>query len=387
MGVERDAVRADHGAGMGHRGLHVLLVHHEVDGAGRLDAVGGFLHRAAHLVGDLLEVATAQARHLVGPGDQHLVGALQHVGAQDRRAGDVGVNVEGNLLLLHRFVEVRQRLLHAAEVGAARALVVRDDDLGADAAADLEGLVHRLQDVIALVAHVGGVDAAPLAERRGHFDDLVGRGVARHGIEQAARHADGALFEALVEQLAHLLDLGAGGDAVEVVAHRVDAQRAVADQEGAVDGGLCRVNLVGELGEAGGEVLLLLDDQRHPVADVGPDIGRGRDAAIAADHRRHALAGLHGHAGIVDQRRVVVRVHVDEARRHDLAGGVDFVVALQGARRLDRGDAIAFKGDVGGEQLPAGAVGHLAVADDDVVVGHGNSWTGNSWALMWGNRT
>jgi len=44
-------------------------------------------------------------------------------------------------------------------------------------------------------------------------------------------------------------------------------------------------------------------------------------------------------------------------------------VAL-GVPALDGGDAVAFEGDVGGEQLLAGAVGHLAVADDDVVSGH-----------------
>ena len=241
------------------------------------------------------------------------------------------------------------------------------------ASADLEGLVHRLQDVVALVAHVGGVDAAPLAERCGDFHDLVGRGVARHRIEQSAGHADGALFEALVEQLAHLPDLGGSSHAVEVVTHRIDAQRAVADQEGAVDGGLRRVDLVGECRKARREIFLLLDDQRHPVADIGSDIGRGRHAAIAADHRRDALAGLHRHARIVDQGGVVVRVHVDEARRHHLARSVDLIVAAQCARRLDRGNAIALQGDVGGEQLPARAVGDLAVADDDVVVGHGSS--------------
>jgi hypothetical protein len=57
-------------------------------------------------LGDVREIATAQAGHLVGPGDEHLVGALQHVGAQDRRAGDVGIDVESDLLPLHRLVEL-----------------------------------------------------------------------------------------------------------------------------------------------------------------------------------------------------------------------------------------------------------------------------------------
>ena len=49
----------------------------------------------------------------------------------------------------------------------------------------------------------------------------------------------------------------------------------------------------------------LLDDQadefrRHILRE-----GRGRDAAIAADDGRHALARLHRHGGIFDQRGVV----------------------------------------------------------------------------------
>src|SRR5678809_1345765 len=67
----------------------------------------------------------------------------------------------------------------------------------AGAPADLEGLVHRLDDMVALVAHVGGVDGAPLAERLGDLGHLVGRGRARHRIEQAARHAYCPLLEAL----------------------------------------------------------------------------------------------------------------------------------------------------------------------------------------------
>ncbi len=248
---------------------------------------------------------------------------------------------------------------------------MRDDDLGPGAAADLEGLVHRLQDVVALVAHVGGIDAAPFAERFGDLGHLVGRGGVGDGIEKPARHADGALFQALVEQIAHYLDLGGRGGADQIVAHGIHAQRAVPDQESAVDGRRGRVDLAGELGKAFRHVLLLLHDQRQEVADVGAQIGRGRHAAVAANDGRHPLAGLHRHGRIVDQSSVVVRVHVDEARRHDLADGVDLVVAAQCAWRLDGGDAVAFQRHIGRKQLLARPVGHLAVTDHGVVGRHG----------------
>ena len=119
MGIEGNAVRADHRARMGHRALNVLLVHHEIDRACGLQSIGCFLHGATHFLGDLFQVTAAHARDLVGPGYQHLVGTIQHVGAQDGRAGDIGIDVEGDLLMLHRFGELWQRLDHAAEVGAA----------------------------------------------------------------------------------------------------------------------------------------------------------------------------------------------------------------------------------------------------------------------------
>jgi hypothetical protein len=73
---------------------------------------------------------------------------------------------------------------------------------------------------------------------------------------------------------------GRRGDAVEVVAHHVDAQGAVADQEAPLMAGLGRLDLAGELGEVLGQVLLLLDDQRHPV-------GRRRAAFRARPTRRN----------------------------------------------------------------------------------------------------
>src|SRR5260221_10192656 len=67
-----------------------------------------------------------------------------------------------------------------------------------------------------------------------------------------------------------------------------------------------------------------------------------------------------------------MRVHVDKAGRHYLAGDVD----LMRARRLrhvfsaeaDRGDAITGNGDVGTKPLPPGTVDDLAAAQD--VIGH-----------------
>ena len=59
---------------------------------------------------------------------------------------------------------------------------------------------------------------------------------------------------------------------------------------------------------------------------------------------------------------VEVGMQVDEARRHGMAGGVDFLAALA-ADFADGADGVAVDGDVAFEGLVARAVDDGAVAD------------------------
>ncbi|MEZ4364671.1 MAG: hypothetical protein R2939_00075 [Kofleriaceae bacterium] len=84
--------------------------------------------------------------------------------------------------------------------------------------------------MIALVAHVRRVDAAPAGERRGDARDLVGRRRRGRRIEEPARHADRTLLEAFVEQGAHALDLLVARRPIERVA--ITDSRSVSDRSG-----------------------------------------------------------------------------------------------------------------------------------------------------------
>ena len=68
-----------------------------------------------------------------------------------------------------------------------------------------------------------------------------------------------------------------------------------------------------------------LDPRHHPrdVVDVLRRHGRQREAAVAAEHRGHAVQRGRAGVGVPEELRVVVRVQVDEARRDQHAGGVD----------------------------------------------------------------
>ena len=79
---------------------------------------------------------------------------------QHRRACGVGVDIEADRPGSAGLLNQRERVAAPPEVLAAGAFVVGDDDTGAGAAADLEGLLHRLLDAVVLVAHVGDVEAA-----------------------------------------------------------------------------------------------------------------------------------------------------------------------------------------------------------------------------------
>ena len=90
-------------------------------------------------------------------------------------------------------------------------------------------------------------------------------------------------------------------------------------------------------------------------------IGRNRaETAIAADHGGDALREFEFHAGIAEERAVVVCVGVDESRRETCAVAVD----LAGCRRraTHRGDAARIDLHIGVERGTTAAVEHPHVA-------------------------
>jgi hypothetical protein len=105
----------------------------------------------------------------------------------------------------------------------------------------------------------------------------------------------------------------------------------------------------------------------EPVDVLGPR-GVEREPAIARQHRGDTVLHRGRRHRIPVELHVVVRVHVDEARRHDESVRVDDAprVALHAA---DRRDPAILHRDVRGVPGQPGAVDDVAAADHEVV-GH-----------------
>ena len=98
--------------------------------------------------------------------------------------------------------------------------------------------------------------------------------------------------------------------------------------------------------------------------------GRETHAAIAHHDRGDAVPAAGGHFLVPGRLSVIVGVNVDEAGRHQQAGGVDFLCCI--ARNLaDCGDQSVLYGDISGKAIFSGPVDDGPAADDQVVCWHG----------------
>jgi hypothetical protein len=237
---------------------------------------------------------------------------------------------------------------------------------GTQLAPDAEALVERIEDVLALVAHVRAVDAVALRQGPADLDHLLARRGARRLVVQPGRHADRARRQRLVHHRAHGFNFLLARGPVHVV-HGLDAQHGMADEQRAVGGRrlrLQRLDILLERLEAKPAALVVQQIDRH--GDRGLHSlrrRRERDAAVAGDHRGDALAHLRRHVGRREHQPVVVRMRVDEARRGDLAGRIDFFFC-PAAEGPYFGDLACADGDVGLEARRARSVDDGRVADD-----------------------
>ena len=69
---------------------------------------------------------------------------------------------------------------------------------------------------------------------------------------------------------------------------------------------------------------------------------------------------------VVDQRPVVMGMHIDEAGGEDAARAVEGDLGLDGSEIADGADAVALDGDIGPKAGAAAAVDHLGMADDEI---------------------
>ena len=167
------------------------------------------------------------------------------------------------------------------------------------------------------------------------------------------------------------------------VAHRLEADGGVADEADHVQRWPQRLHAVQILAEGRpvpgqavhdgvrGDVLHRLH-QLGQIAPVALGAGREGDAAVADQRCGHAVVGTRPHLRLPADLRVQVGVQIDEARRHQLASGVDGGAGLFAGQIADAADAAAIDGDVGAFGVRAGTVDDGA-AGDDRLVRHGLS--------------
>ena len=329
--VVRQAVGADHGVLEAENALHVLLVHREVDRPCGQQFFHGVFNRKIHLPGNFQKIFPGKFRVRLRPGHQHLRRGPEAARGEDRGRGAVGIAVEADLLRAHGLLDDRQGLGRAAVVRLAGQLVVRDHHRYAELAPDAEGLLERIDDAVALVAHVRAVDAFPRRKRPAHLDHFLGRRGARRLVVQAGREADRARRERLVHHVSHRGYFARRCGLLEIV-HRLHAQHRVADEQRAVGGRRLRpqrLDIFLERFEMKPRPFAVhqVKRRRHRLRHAAR-CRRERHAAVPRHHRGDALAHLRRHVGRREHQPVVVRVRVDEAGRGDPAAGIDLDLAF-----------------------------------------------------------
>ncbi len=292
-----------------------------------------------------------------GEHDAHVV--ARFLGVQHRRTCCVGIGVEADGLALRCGRDQRQCLPGAAVVFRQRAFVVRDDDGDIGAARGLEGLLQGFDHAVVFIAHMRGVDAALGRDDLRQRHDLIGIGTAVDRIKQAGREADGPGVEAVAQQHAHAVDLAGRGPAGNV-AHRGDAQGAVADQRSDIDRRTGRIDLGGIVGEGAVSKALRRAEQIERWRRRFFQLDRcAADPAIANDDRGDALGDLRPHGGFADDGEIVMGVAVDKAGRQDQAGGVDHLSRrgrIDGIVVADPRNAVAANRQVGFARRSAGSI-------------------------------
>ena len=244
--------------------------------------------------------------------------------------------------------------------------------------------VARVVALHRALGEVGDGARAPFARRLGEGRHLLeGRAARRHRAAELidvrrrvrGREAGRPRRHRVAHEGAHVAELVLGGRAFgRALAHDEAAERRVPDVDRGVDPEPCLeeaeerregVPLPREpvAQHARRHALDLREETAQPVV-VLARAGGDRVAAVARYHRRDAVEAGRGGVGVEGELRVVVGVHVDDAR-HDHEA-----VAVEGLPRArespDVGDQPEPDADVGSAHGQPRAVHHRAALDDQV---------------------
>jgi len=253
---------------------------------------------------------------------------------------------------------------------------VPDDCGNLRLARDAEGLVERRVDLVALRAHVGGIDSTGAGSRRGESDQLFGAGVGRRDVLEGGGEADRSLVHGVQNKGLHAAKFGWRGWAVDV-ADDDAANGCSANVAGEVDAyalALDAVEVVGEGVPVGGDSVVRVG---RLVRGVDPVVGGSDRFAFAGNLGGDALEYLRGKMGIDEDGGFRLAKHVDEAGGNGEAVGVDGLLR-RGVGEWANGDNVAvLDGDVSAVPGGAGAIDDVAVADEEIVL-LGGSGTENA---------
>ena len=229
------------------------------------------------------------------------------------------------------------------------------------------------------------------AMRARDADELVVRGAQRRRRLAPARavvrrprrrESERARRDCVARDATHRVDVvgGRGLAACAALAHDVEPHRAVWHLRGDVDVERARRQVVEVFTERfpgprdalvqrrAGDVFDALHELDDPVVVVGP-ARREPDAAVAHHDRRDAVPRRRHQPVVPRGLAVVMRMDVDEARRHQRA------ICVDDPRRSavdvsDRDDEAVVDGDIAAARRRASAVDHRAATDHQFVRWH-----------------
>ena len=254
---------------------------------------------------------------------------------------------------------------HASPVIFAGDLDVPDFDGDVSLAADAKSFVDGFENRVALVAHVGGVDAAKLSGFGGERDQFFGLRVGGWRVFERGGDADCAIFHGLAHERLHLLELRGSGLLVVVAEHHAADLRG-ADIAREIDAHALLFEareILAEGAPVGSDLEML------KAAAIGLNdrvVERSDGAAFAGDFGGDALINFRGQARVDEDGQFRLAEHVDETGRNDFAGRVDGALARGGGEIADGGDFSVADAEVSGIPGGTGAVDDVAIGDDEV---------------------
>ena len=276
-------------------------------------------------------------------------------GRQPRPPGDVGVHVGLHVLTCRSGrVDLGNGQMRLVVIADARGLQVVDLHRDARPPSDLQGLVHRFEQPVALGAHVGDVEPAVGRGGLRHFHQLVGGREGCGRVDEGAGHAERPVRHCPAHGGAHRVQLRLRRRSLRL-ALPVDAHRGCT-HEGTKVGRRA-------VGQDGAEPVIepprprkvepfrqlgRVHPLRPPRVGVGGSVGR----ALAHDLGGDPLGDLPDQASVAaKKRRTGVGQDVDEAGGHHLARGVN----------ANRGVGVVQTAGGGHGHNPAIANAHVAV--------------------------